>query len=107
MGKFRSVTILFSENYERGKNVEVSVFYEVYDARNPENVCGYWPGVLNVQYSKIRCKPARVGTYVQLTMKATTYLQLHEVEVHGIQDIFTQQLAKGQNYTAQQCNFVL
>jgi len=51
---------------------------------NPEVLCYYHEGALNRYYTLATCKQPIRGRFVQILFKATTYINIHEVEVHGI-----------------------
>ena len=47
--------------------------------------CGYVDGVLNRYYTMINCQNSMRGRFVQILMKVNQeYLNVYEVEVHGI-----------------------
>jgi len=55
-----------------------------YTGTNPEVLCYYHDGVLNQYYTLLTCKQPIRGRFVQILLNANTYLNIYEVEVHGI-----------------------
>jgi len=51
---------------------------------NPEVLCYYYDGVLNQYYTLATCKQPIRGRFVQILLNATTFINIYEVEVHGI-----------------------
>lgn len=72
-----------SAHADRALNAELSVFSRQDSNLEAESICGYWEGALNDRYSTVPCVPGRRGQYVQITLRATTSINFHEIEVHG------------------------
>jgi len=51
---------------------------------NPEVLCYYYDDILNRFYTLVTCKQSIRGRFVQILFNATTFLNIYEVEVHGI-----------------------
>ena len=76
-------------NWKKHKNAIVTVasseqqdviFYD----RNKAAFCNYFDGQLNRNYTTITCIQAMRGQYVQVQFNITTYINLYEIEVHGL-----------------------
>jgi len=69
-------------------NVEVAVAMteeEIeFTGTNPEVLCYYHDGVLNQYYTLVTCKQPIRGRFVQILLNVENYLNILEVEVHGI-----------------------
>ena len=79
---------LLDAGYGRAKDAYITVAAEkgdiFYTAGNDDNLCGYYGGVLNRYYTLINCNPVLSGQFVQIQFNTTDYLNLYEIEVHGI-----------------------
>ena len=62
-----------------GTDAEEDIFYD----RNTNSLCNYYDGELNQYFTTITCIQAMKGQFVQLLFNASTYLGVHEIEVHG------------------------
>jgi len=51
---------------------------------NSEVLCYYHDGVLDQYYTLVTCKQPIRGRFVQILFNAETFLNIYEVEVHGI-----------------------
>ena len=60
---------------------EADIFYT---PETEDNLCGYHDGVLNQYYTLITCNSAITGQFVQIQIYTHAYLNLYEVEVHGL-----------------------
>jgi len=73
---------------ERLRNAEVTVAMteeEIeFTGANPEVLCYYHDGILNQYYTLATCKQPIRGRFVQILFNAKIYINIYEVEVHGI-----------------------
>ena len=73
--------------YYRTKNVLVTVSQssvDIFYTGTEDNLCYYHEGVLDELYNLLTCRQPIVGQFVQMQLNATTYLNIYEVEVHGV-----------------------
>ena len=89
--KDRKRTVMFvtaGGSWQRAVNGYVTVSADLsdifYTSGNIDNLCGYHDGVLNQYYTLITCNSAITGRFVQIQFYTTDYLNLYEVEVHGM-----------------------
>ena len=74
--------------YDITKNAYVTVSEDeadiFYASGNEDNLCGYHDGVLNQYYTLITCNSAITGQFVQIQLYTDYFMNLYEVEVHGL-----------------------
>lgn len=59
---------------------EADMFYK----EGMTNLCGYYDGILNPQYTLITCFQPIRGQFVQLLLDDTTYFSIYEVNIYGV-----------------------
>lgn len=80
--------ILSVDTWTREGNAAVTVSYEesdiMYYSTDESNLCNRYPGQLNQYYTLIVCNRPISGQFVQLQLIINTYMNLYEIEVHGV-----------------------
>ena len=80
--------LVLEKFHKKAKNAYVTVSEDeadiFYTPGNEDNLCGYHDGVLNQYYTLITCNSAITGQFVQIQLNTTDFLNLYEVEVHGL-----------------------
>ena len=74
--------------WERTRNAVVTVAakdtYLFNYAAGSKQLCGFVEGILDPFYTLIECHRPISGQYVQIMLDATTFMNLYEIEVHGV-----------------------